>query len=48
MKGEFHRGARIYAVHPQPFYQSLRQDPTALKDFLRQVAESVIALAGPV
>jgi len=37
VKGEFHRGARIYAVHPQPFYQSLRQDPTALKDFLRQV-----------
>jgi dual specificity tyrosine-phosphorylation-regulated kinase 2/3/4 len=37
VKGEFHRGARIYCVHPQPFFESLKVDPTALKDFLRQI-----------
>jgi dual specificity tyrosine-phosphorylation-regulated kinase 2/3/4 len=36
VKGEFHRGTRIYRVNQMPFYTALRNE-NALKDFLRQV-----------
>ena len=43
VKGEFFKGERIYNVGHQPFFNSLRRDPSILKDFLRHIAKALFA-----
>ena len=45
VKGEFHKGERIYRVQHQLFYQILAQDWTILQTFIRKMAEVFEVLA---
>jgi hypothetical protein len=37
VKGEFHKGERIYQINHQPFLQKLKESKAVLKDFLKKL-----------
>mmetsp|Transcript_58174 Transcript_58174/g.127543 ORF Transcript_58174/g.127543 Transcript_58174/m.127543 type:complete len:549 (+) Transcript_58174:103-1749(+) len=45
IKGEFHRGERIYRVHHLPYFQDMKRDLNCLKHFLRQMCSAFHVLA---
>jgi len=45
IKGEFLRGERLYRVNHLPMLQSMKQDPSVLRDLLRQLFSALCILA---
>lgn len=45
IKGEFHRGERLYRAHHQPLLQAMKQNPSVLKSILRQLLSALQLLA---
>lgn len=45
IKGEFHRGERLYRAHHLPLLQSMKQNPAVLKGLLRQLISALQVFA---
>lgn len=45
IKGEFHRGERVYRVHHLPLLQAMKQNPAVLKSLMRQLLSALVVLA---
>merc|ERR1719422_336539 len=45
IKGEFHRGERLYRAHHLPLLQSMKQNPAVLKGLLRQLLSALQVFA---
>jgi len=37
VKGEFHKGERIYGVQHQEFYYAVKRNPELMKEFIRKI-----------